>query len=91
MTGFDACGTGSRTTAYDAHRRIGRLPLIDALRRGALAGAGLDVFDHEPRPEAHTRQGLRSTVLTPHPGDATEEWLRGRGRTQGVENERRNL
>lgn len=46
--------------------------LIDALRTGAIAGAGLDVYEHEPSiPRALRR--LRNVVLTPHTASATEE------------------
>lgn len=47
--------------------------LIDALRTGAIAGAGLDVFDKEPLPTDHPLRGLSSTVLTPHIGGRTRE------------------
>jgi lactate dehydrogenase-like 2-hydroxyacid dehydrogenase len=46
--------------------------LAAALRAGALAGAGLDVYEHEPRvPE--TFLGLENVVLLPHLGSATLE------------------
>jgi lactate dehydrogenase-like 2-hydroxyacid dehydrogenase len=46
--------------------------LAVALRTGALAGAGLDVYEHEPRvPEAFL--GLENVVLLPHLGSATLE------------------
>lgn len=46
--------------------------LAAALRTGALAGAGLDVYEHEPRvPEAFL--GLENVVLLPHLGSATLE------------------
>lgn len=44
--------------------------LIDALRRGRIAAAGLDVYEHEPGVPAALR-GLRNTVLLPHIGSAT--------------------
>jgi lactate dehydrogenase-like 2-hydroxyacid dehydrogenase len=50
--------------------------LIDALAAGKIAGAALDVFEHEPIvPEALIRD--RRLVLTPHIGSATEETRRG--------------
>lgn len=46
--------------------------LIDALQTGAIAGAGLDVFEHEPKvPEALT--ALANVVLLPHIGSGTHE------------------
>jgi phosphoglycerate dehydrogenase-like enzyme len=47
--------------------------LIDALRNGRIAGAGLDVFDQEPLPSDHPLLKLENTVLTPHLGYVTEE------------------
>ena len=46
--------------------------LIDALRDGALAGAGLDVFEHEPDVPAELL-ALENAVLTPHFGGGTLE------------------
>lgn len=44
--------------------------LIDALSKGEIAGAGLDVFENEPHvPEA--LRALPNVVLTPHIGSAT--------------------
>ena len=45
--------------------------LIDALSNGALRGAGLDVFENEPRLNPAFLQ-LRNVVLTPHIGSSTE-------------------
>jgi phosphoglycerate dehydrogenase-like enzyme len=42
--------------------------LVAALESGAIAGAGLDVFDHEPLPLDHPFRRLDNTVLTPHIG-----------------------
>ncbi len=44
--------------------------LIDALERGVIAGAGLDVFEDEPRVPARLL-ALPQVVLTPHIGSAT--------------------
>lgn len=40
--------------------------LIEALRGGFIAGAGLDVFVEEPLPADHHLTKLPNTVLTPH-------------------------
>jgi glyoxylate reductase len=46
--------------------------LADALARGEIAGAALDVFEHEP--EIHEALlGLENVVLAPHLGSATIE------------------
>ena len=49
--------------------------LINALRNGAIAGAGLDVFDQEPLPADHPFLHMDNTLLTPHIGYATPEQL----------------
>ncbi len=47
--------------------------LIRALREGLIAGAALDVFDHEPLPVDHPLCSLPNTLLTPHLGYVTEK------------------
>jgi phosphoglycerate dehydrogenase-like enzyme len=51
---------------------VDEAPLIEALVKGHLAGAGLDVFDEEPLPAGHPLRALANTVLTPHLGYVTE-------------------
>jgi phosphoglycerate dehydrogenase-like enzyme len=50
--------------------------LVDALRRGTIAGAALDVFDVEPLPLDHPFRSLPNTVVTPHLGYVTAEGYR---------------
>jgi len=47
-------------------------PLIDALEAGRVAGAGLDVFEHEPSVDSRLL-ALSNVVLLPHMGSATHE------------------
>jgi phosphoglycerate dehydrogenase-like enzyme len=50
--------------------------LIEALRSGHLAGAGLDVYDREPLPADHPFRSLDNVVVTPHVGYVTEQLFR---------------
>ena len=50
--------------------------LIEALRSGHLAGAGLDVYDREPLSADHPFRSLDNVVVTPHVGYVTEHLFR---------------
>lgn len=50
--------------------------LIEALEQRTIAGAGIDVFEHEPLPEDHDFLGLENVVVTPHLAAHTDEALR---------------
>jgi D-3-phosphoglycerate dehydrogenase len=51
--------------------------LADALRSGAIGGAAVDVYPHEPKknddPFSTPLAGLPNVILTPHIGGSTEE------------------
>ncbi len=46
--------------------------LVDALRRGSIGGAGLDVADPEPLPDGHPLWSLPNCIVTPHVGNTPE-------------------
>ena len=47
--------------------------LVQALREGRLAGAGLDVLDPEPPPPDHPLLGMDNVLVTPHVSWESEE------------------
>ncbi len=49
--------------------------LVDALRSGSIAGAGLDVTDPEPLPDGHPLWGIPNCIITPHVGNTPEMGL----------------
>lgn len=50
--------------------------LVDALRNGTIAGAGLDVFQQEPLPPGHPLLGMDRVILSPHLGYVTTDTYR---------------
>jgi lactate dehydrogenase-like 2-hydroxyacid dehydrogenase len=63
----------SRGPVVDEHA------LVAALQRGALAGAALDVFEHEPAVSEQLLE-MENVVLTPHIASATRETRLAMGR-----------
>jgi glyoxylate reductase len=65
-----------RSSAYLVNTARGPIvdesALVQALRSGSIAGAGLDVYEHEPRLEQGLNE-LDNAVLIPHLGSATVE------------------
>lgn len=47
--------------------------LVRAVESGAIAGAALDVFDHEPLPPGHRLRNTPGILATPHIGYVTRE------------------
>jgi phosphoglycerate dehydrogenase-like enzyme len=54
-------------------------PLISALLRQDIAGAALDVFEHEPLPAGHPLLTLENVTLSPHSIAWTNEMSTGNG------------
>jgi D-3-phosphoglycerate dehydrogenase len=50
--------------------------LVDALRRGEIAGAGIDVFEVEPPPPDHPLFAFDNVIATPHSAGITVEAAR---------------
>jgi len=51
---------------------VDELALVQALKDKRIAGAGLDVYEHEPRPHADLLK-MNNVVCTPHMGSAVRE------------------
>jgi D-3-phosphoglycerate dehydrogenase / 2-oxoglutarate reductase len=64
---------------------VDEVALIDALERGPLASAALDVLWREPPPAGHPLLAMRNVMITPHVGFATREASERMVRT-GIEN-----
>jgi phosphoglycerate dehydrogenase-like enzyme len=69
--------TRMKPTAYLVNTSRGPIvdeaALVEAVRKGTIAGAGLDVYDEEPLALDHPLRNLPNTVITPHLGYVTEE------------------
>ena len=48
--------------------------LMEALRTGTIAGAGLDVTDPEPLPPEHPLWKFPNVLITPHLGGASDRF-----------------
>ncbi|MBW1997230.1 MAG: D-2-hydroxyacid dehydrogenase [Deltaproteobacteria bacterium] len=69
---FDAM----KTTAYFINigrgETVDEEALVDALKRGKIAGAGLDVFPNEPLPSEHPLWGMENVIISPHVGGKSD-------------------
>lgn len=54
---------------------VAEADLIEALRRGAIAGAAIDVYEKEPPPQDHPLMGMSNVLLTPHNASQTRECM----------------
>ena len=66
-----------KTTAFLINTSRGPIineeDLVRALQEEKIAGAGIDVYEHEPLPESHKLRFLSNAFLTPHIGYVTQE------------------
>jgi D-3-phosphoglycerate dehydrogenase len=62
--------------------------LADALERGVIAGAALDVFEGHPLPQSSPLMVAPNLIMTPHIGGATEETIERHSRMLTEEVER---
>jgi len=57
--------------------QVEEMALVDALRKQRIAGAALDVFEHEPLPPESPLWGLDNLLITPHTAGLTGKlWQR---------------
>lgn len=56
---------------------IDEAALAAALKAGAIAGAGIDVFEAEPPPADHPLFALPNAILSPHIAGVTENGMKG--------------
>jgi phosphoglycerate dehydrogenase-like enzyme len=68
-----------KTTAYLINVSRGNVvqedKLIQALKEGWIAGAGLDAFAEEPLPENSPLWDMKNVLITPHVGGLTPHYL----------------
>jgi glyoxylate reductase len=74
MFGADQFAAMKRTAVFVNTARgphVDQAALADALRRGVIFAAGLDVTDPEPLPPDHELYTLPNCVIAPHVASAT--------------------
>lgn len=65
---FAAMKTGSTLVNLARGGVVDEAALIEALQKGKLAGAALDVFAKEPLPDDHPFWGMDNVIITTHQG-----------------------
>jgi phosphoglycerate dehydrogenase-like enzyme len=77
-----------KPTAYFVNVARGELvdqsALVEMLRHRRIAGAALDVFDHEPLPADDPLVSLDNVILTPHWNASTADVWRATGRAMAL-------
>jgi len=72
-----------KPTAYFVNTARGAIvnqaDLVTALQAGQIAGAGLDVFEHEPLAPDHPLTRMDNVILSPHGMAWTDDLYRGNG------------
>lgn len=74
---FDAMKPGAIFLNTSRGGLVDEPALIDALERGKLFGAGLDVFEQEPLPAGHPLTKFNNVVLSSHMGGLDEFSMMG--------------
>ena len=87
---FEALKAGAIVVNVARGQLIDEVALVDALTRGHLGGAGLDVFEVEPLALTSPLLGMSNVVVTPHWAAATRATMARRAQIT-AENVRRAL
>jgi lactate dehydrogenase-like 2-hydroxyacid dehydrogenase len=75
---LDALGPDGMIVNISRAANIDEAAMLDALEAGAISGAGLDVFEGEPKVNPRFAS-LENVVMLPHVGSATTETRRAMG------------
>jgi len=73
---FEAMREGSYFINIGRGSIVDEPALIEALRKGRIRGAGLDVFETEPLPPDSPLWDMEQVIITPHTGGFTLEYFR---------------
>lgn len=70
---FEKMKPGARVVNCARGGLVDEAALVEAIREGRVAGAALDVFEHEPLPPDSPILGVDRIIVTPHLGASTHE------------------